>query len=821
MKKRKIVFYLVAPVTLALAAFLLSLFGIFDFIESAVYDILLGLAPPSPEKTLLLADSGGIQAKNGCTEVGEAMLLLKELGGKYLVVTDRFDSAESTGYGTCASLQENTAICKSVFIPIFVNSNEKVRIFEGPARTTLDTIELRNLSITKGGTGTLAEILIPPESLISASTGSGYVLESSQTNRLIRGIKVVAKYKETFLPELGFKVCRELLGNPAISIDESSLTLKNAGRVGETRRDIRIPLTGWGGLALTTSIAGIAKHARRISLWSVSACGADMTKLTALLTEMNGLGYLSFYARTEYVFDALREADSTKSAILAGNADAGMDSFRAFRELFLEETDKLLKSSAADELVSYLSKRTSGGRSGDVNAVNDATLKFKSARETLGAIQKARASIAKEANGSIIVITGVPSGEVKAAGTLAGRSAWNGMVAASVIQTILGEKYVTILPFWYAAIVSLIVSVLASFVMRRLTFLPSILVGLCFILACLIADVALFALAGWYAECVVPSMAVFGTVITTAVYGLVIRKTELFFMKASVTGKLSDEAINRIVVKPEKAHTEGEKTRVTVLASEIRAFGAIAAKMEPAKLIESLRNYHTEMSAVLLGMQATIENHEQDATVAFFGSPLAVEDHAVKACSAALRMRKLDRSLNKYFAGAKLSPVPFNTRFAIATGEVVSGNIGNDLLPDFAVVGPVTDITKQLRKVNGLYGTAIIVSESTFKEVKGRFTVRQLDRVRIARVQMPIRIYELIAEKESTPPQVAELVEFFHDALYLFEKREWRKALMRFQKALSVAPKDQVSRVYAARCKAFMKKPPSPAWDGVYKVTTA
>jgi adenylate cyclase len=87
-------------------------------------------------------------------------------------------------------------------------------------------------------------------------------------------------------------------------------------------------------------------------------------------------------------------------------------------------------------------------------------------------------------------------------------------------------------------------------------------------------------------------------------------------------------------------------------------------------------------------------------------------------------------------------------------------------------------------------------------------------------VRDPIRIYELIAEKEATTPQVGELVELFHDAIYLFEKREWQKALARFQKALSVAPKDMPSRVFASRCKAFMKKPPQDKWDGVFKVTT-
>jgi adenylate cyclase len=821
MKKRKIVVYIVVPIVLALAAFLLSMFGIFGFTESACYDFLLEIKPIAPpEKSILLVDCGNIQADNGCADAGESLLLLKELGVKYLVITNRFGDPENPKYGTCGSLEDGVSVTRNTFLPVFVNSNVMIRRFDEPARNTLVEIGIRNITVTEGNPKVLPEILIPTQALVSSSMGSGFILESDSGNKLIHGIPLVAKYKETLVSELGFRVVRELLGNPAISVEDDKIVLKGAGLIGETKRTITLRLTSWNGLPINLPMKGITGGMRKISLASVSEYDANIKKLHTILREMSRLGYLSFYQRSEEVFDSYGQAERMKESLVSGNLDGGIDSYRATREIFFEEAERLLKSSAEDEVISYLSKKRTGGRSGDVEAASDAASRFKSGRETLAAISNAREKLAKECNGAIALLTTIPSSGARPLASISEKNPWNGIITAGVISTILSEKFVTVLPFWYGSIVALVLSLCVSLLLRRLTFLPSILIGISVVLFMLVTDISMFVFFGSYSECIVPASAVLCSALAVSVYGLVMRKTELFFLKASVTGKLSEEAINRIIIKPESAHTDGEKLRVSVLASEIRAFASIASKMEPAKLIESLRSYHGEMGAVLLSLQATIDTHEQDSTVAFFGSPLATADHAAKACTAALRMRKLDRSLNKYFMGSNLSVTPFNTRFAIATGDMVSGNIGNDLLPDFTVVGPVTDIAKQLRKVNSLYGTAILIPESTFRVVKNLFAVRQLDRVRIARVRDPIRIYELIAEKEATTPQVGELVELFHDAIYLFEKREWQKALARFQKALSVAPKDMPSRVFASRCKAFMKKPPQDKWDGVFKVTT-
>jgi adenylate cyclase len=83
-------------------------------------------------------------------------------------------------------------------------------------------------------------------------------------------------------------------------------------------------------------------------------------------------------------------------------------------------------------------------------------------------------------------------------------------------------------------------------------------------------------------------------------------------------------------------------------------------------------------------------------------------------------------------------------------------------------------------------------------------------------ISEPVRIYELLEFAEEATAGQKAMVETFHAALELFEKRDWPAAEGAFQKVLEQTPNDAPSRVYLDRCSLYRMAPPPEQWDGVF-----
>jgi hypothetical protein len=85
-------------------------------------------------------------------------------------------------------------------------------------------------------------------------------------------------------------------------------------------------------------------------------------------------------------------------------------------------------------------------------------------------------------------------------------------------------------------------------------------------------------------------------------------------------------------------------------------------------------------------------------------------------------------------------------------------------------------------------------------------------------IHTPIQIYELIDFAASASEEQRRTVEFFHEALNLYERRDWNGAEAGFQRTLDFSPGDSPSRVFLNRCKANKENPPPADWDGVVEL---
>jgi class 3 adenylate cyclase len=238
--------------------------------------------------------------------------------------------------------------------------------------------------------------------------------------------------------------------------------------------------------------------------------------------------------------------------------------------------------------------------------------------------------------------------------------------------------------------------------------------------------------------------------------------------------------------------------------------------LPPEQLVELLNHYLSAMSDVILEQKGTIDKYEGDAILAFFGAPHQLPDHALRACIAAVLMKRLETEVNKLLAEKELCPLPVFTRIGINTGEMLVGNMGTQKKMNYTVIGNEVNLAARLEGVNKQYGTKIIASESTINETGEKLLSRRLGWIRVVGINKPVRIYEVLELARDADPSLQKLVELFHNAINIFESRQWKDAEGAFNEVLNQFPDDAPSKLYLINCKIFLENPPAPDWDGVF-----
>jgi adenylate cyclase len=259
----------------------------------------------------------------------------------------------------------------------------------------------------------------------------------------------------------------------------------------------------------------------------------------------------------------------------------------------------------------------------------------------------------------------------------------------------------------------------------------------------------------------------------------------------------------------------GENKELTVMFSDIRSFTSISEGMTPDELVFLLNEYLGEMTDIIFHRWGTLDKYIGDAIMAFWGSPFPQDDHAVRACSAALDMgARLDElNLKWEVEGRKHKPLAIG--IGINTGNVNVGNMGSAKRLAWTVMGDHVNLASRLEGLTKEYQVRIVLGEGTWRQVKDEFVGRELDRIRVKGKQQPVAIYELMAYARDAQ-SYRDLLQRFHDALSSYRRQEWSEAAQRFEALLSRSPDDGPSHVLLKRCHEFMKESPAPGWDGVY-----
>jgi class 3 adenylate cyclase/uncharacterized membrane protein len=281
---------------------------------------------------------------------------------------------------------------------------------------------------------------------------------------------------------------------------------------------------------------------------------------------------------------------------------------------------------------------------------------------------------------------------------------------------------------------------------------------------------------------------------------------------------LSEDVVEEIVSDPTRLQLGGVKRHMTALFTDVRSFTGIAERLSPEHLVDLLNYYLSTMSDVILEQKGTIDKYEGDAIIAFFGAPLELPDHAIRACAAAVIMKRLEADVNKYVMENGISPSPLLTRIGINSGEMVVGNMGTQKKMNYTIISNAVNLAARLEGVNKQYGTWILATENTINETAGWFLTRRLDKIRVVGIKESVRICEILETMEHSTEELRHKVDLFHEALELFESRLWNDAGKKFLQILKQFPEDGPSVLYLNRCRQYLKSAPLPDWDGVFNI---
>jgi class 3 adenylate cyclase len=185
---------------------------------------------------------------------------------------------------------------------------------------------------------------------------------------------------------------------------------------------------------------------------------------------------------------------------------------------------------------------------------------------------------------------------------------------------------------------------------------------------------------------------------------------------------------------------EGERKLVTVLFADVANYTAISEKLDPEEVHQIMDGCFKILMDEIHKYEGTINQFTGDGVMALFGAPVADEDHAQRACYAALSIQK---ALENYETKIKKDfGADFKMRIGLNSGPVIVGSIGDDLRMDYTAVGDTSNLASRIEQI-ARPGTSL-VSGHTHKLAREYFEFKSLGEVEVKGKKTPPEAFELI-----------------------------------------------------------------------------
>lgn len=279
----------------------------------------------------------------------------------------------------------------------------------------------------------------------------------------------------------------------------------------------------------------------------------------------------------------------------------------------------------------------------------------------------------------------------------------------------------------------------------------------------------------------------------------------------TMLGQYVSPAVLSMVVDAYEDHLNaevGSEEELSILFSDIRGFTGLSEVMPPDKVVEMLNHYFSAMTEAIFEQRGTIDKFIGDAIMAFWGAPVREAHHADLAVHAAMEMHSRLKTVNEWLQARNYTAI--RTGIGIHSGKVILGNIGSAQKLDYTIIGDNVNIASRLEGLTKRYGVAIVISESTHRQLQQPMPCYLLDLVRVKGKQVPIRIYAPILDL--APAEAERQAALCQRAFTAYLQQHWQDAIELYGQL----PQGLLRDTFIDRCRRYQQRPPESDWDGVF-----
>src|SRR5215813_8243386 len=286
-------------------------------------------------------------------------------------------------------------------------------------------------------------------------------------------------------------------------------------------------------------------------------------------------------------------------------------------------------------------------------------------------------------------------------------------------------------------------------------------------------------------------------------------------------GKYIDPRILEQVLaeRGEEAVASG-RHEMTVLFADLVGFTGLSERLTPLLMVKLLNRHFGLQALAIQEHRGIVDKFVGDSIVAFWGPPFVKsEEHAILACRAAhaelIALDNLRRELPD-ITGLRRDAPAVDLCIGICTGEVVVGNIGSEKTRSYTVIGDSVNLAARLERANRVYGTQILINESTAQAIGSQFETREVDTISVKGKTETTRIFELMSAAGQLPQELVHLRERYDAARRSYLAQDWDTSEAGFRECLQIRPHDGPSRVLLERIQLLRRNPPGNDWNGVW-----
>ena len=192
---------------------------------------------------------------------------------------------------------------------------------------------------------------------------------------------------------------------------------------------------------------------------------------------------------------------------------------------------------------------------------------------------------------------------------------------------------------------------------------------------------------------------------------------------------------------------DGVHRDITVLSCELRLANDDLMKMEnlPDDVTKLLAAASLDLRQTIIETGGVADQAEGGRIYAYYNAPMEMADHVQAGCAAALRfIESMDKINSDLDSASRTRGLQIHLAIGVATGPCFTGPMGHGRNNRYSAVGPAVDRASFLRQQSELYGPAMIVDETVYKETHHHFAYLELDKLRTRQSERPFSIYALV-----------------------------------------------------------------------------